>query len=194
MAVAILTAGSAQAQFKFGARAGFNMTTLAGDIENANFKPGFQVGVVGDCSISEAFAIQPGLVFSTLGCTGKEKGVKSTINLNYLQLPVNVHYKVDLGGTKLFLQAGPYLGYGLGGKWIMKGVGASISETIKMGNGDDASYKAIDFGVGAGAGLQFGNLQATVGYNIGLADIAPGEGGSINNSGLAVTLTYLFGR
>jgi hypothetical protein len=196
IAVAILTVGSAQAQFKFGARAGVNLTTFTGDVEDAKFKPGFQVGVVGDYSVSEVFAIQPGLVYAQQGCSTEESGAKFTANLNYIQLPVNAQYKLDLGGTKLLLQAGPYLGFGLGGKTKGKEDGVSVSMDIKMGSGDDALLKAFDFGVGVGAGLQFGNIQAALGYNIGLANIAPDveDSGTTKNSGLALTLTYLFGK
>ncbi|MDR0393560.1 MAG: PorT family protein [Tannerella sp.] len=191
IAVAILTVGSAQAQFKFGVRAGFNLTNLSFDQESGSlirsdtkFKPGFQIGAVGDYSFGESFAIQPALVFATQGCAIKDSG--ETENLYYLQLPINAQYKLDLGKMKLLLQAGPYLGYGLGGKYE--------GEDITMGGGDDADYKALDFGVGVGAGLQFGNIQAALGYNIGIIDIDPSEYYSAKNSGLALTLTYLFGK
>jgi hypothetical protein len=193
VAVAILTAGSAQAQFKFGVRAGFNLTNLSFGKElpgslirsDTRFKPGFQMGVVGDYSFGESFAIQPGLVFATQGCAIKH--YDGTENLYYLQLPVNARYQLDLGQTKLLLQAGPYLGYGLGGEW-------EDGEDIVMGSGDDADYKAFDFGVGVGAGLRFGKIQAVLGYNIGLIDIDLSEYRSVKNYGLALTLTYLFGR
>jgi hypothetical protein len=192
IAAAILTAGSAQAQFKFGVRAGLNLTDMSFDTKeggylmrsDTKFKPGFQIGAVGDYSFSETFAIQPALMFATQGCGIKDSDEKE--NLYYLQLPVNAQYKLDLGETKLILQAGPYLGYGLGGKYE--------DLDIKMGSGDDADYKAFDFGVGVGVGFQFGQIQAGLGYNIGIADIDPSEYYSAKNSGLVVTLTCLFGK
>jgi hypothetical protein len=199
IAVAILTAGSAQAQFKFGARAGFNMTNFSissNDEVKPKFKPGFQVGVVGDYSVSEAFAIQPGLVFATQGTAYKGEGWKETITLNYLQLPINAQYKVDLGAPKLFLQAGPYLGYAMSGKRKWKDGSESGSRKIKIGSGDDAEGKAFDFGIGVGAGVQFANIQAALGYNIGITNISTSKDkeDSMKNNGLFVTLTYLFGK
>jgi hypothetical protein len=190
IAVAILTAGSAQAQFKFGVRGGLNLTNMSFGTKKSGglirtdtkVKPGFQIGAVGDYSLSEAFAIQPALVFTTQGCGIKDSDEKET--LYYLQLPVNAQYKIDLGGTKLLLQAGPYLGYGLGGKYE--------DYDIKMGS--DGDYKALDFGIGVGAGFQFGKLQAGAGYNIGIADIENSEYISAKNSCLVITLTYLFGK
>ncbi|MDR1581718.1 MAG: PorT family protein [Prevotellaceae bacterium] len=199
IAIAILTAGSAQAQLRFGARAGFNLTNLSGDVNNTKFKPGFQIGAVGDYSINEAFAIQPGLVFATQGCAVKETGYENKMTLNYLQVPINAQYKLNLGGKTLLLQAGPYLGFGLGGKEKGKedfdgdGNWEDFDEKIKMGSGNDADFKTFDFGIGLGAGIQFGNIQAGLGYNLGLANINNGTG-SIKNGGLAITLTYLFGK
>ncbi|MDR1864638.1 MAG: PorT family protein [Bacteroidales bacterium] len=213
---AVLTAGYAQAQFKFGARAGFNLTNVSekyadgekpsGD-DKSSFKPGFQIGVVGEYALSDAFAIQPGIVFATQGATYKwgEKA-KTVIALNYLQVPINAQYKLDLGGAKLLLQAGPYLGFALSGKyknWDDEGKKVEPEDDelakIKIGsNKDEDDMKAFDFGLGLGAGVQFGNIQAGVGYNLGLVNTAFREEGDTKsfskNNGLAITLTYLFGE
>lgn len=215
-AVAVLTVGYAQAQFKFGVRAGFNLTNLSGKDFNGDklsgddkgkFKPGFQIGVVGEYSFSEAFAIQPGILYSQQGTvwkyTDEENDYKDKANLNYIQIPINAIYKIDLGGTKLLLQAGPYLGYGLGGKWKEWKNGDKIDldsddSKIKMGgNEDEDLFKAFDFGIGLGAGVQFNSFQVGVGYNIGLVNIEHQEEDSkstFKNNGLALTLTYMFGK
>ncbi len=212
-AAAVLTMGYAQAQFTFGARAGFNLTSFGGSDKDflgssPKMKPGFQIGVVGEYAFGDAFAIQPGILFATQGAKYKESvnymGVdvdyETTMNLNYIQIPINLQYKVDLGSTKLLLQAGPYLGYGLGGKEKYKVSGGGESESgdykIKFGSGDDEDVEyvdnAFDFGLGVGAGLQFGNLQAGVGYNFGFTSLF--DEGTLKNNGLAITLTYLFGK
>jgi hypothetical protein len=210
--VAVLTAGFAQAQFKIGARAGFNLTTVTGkDVpDNTKLKPGFQIGIVGDYAFSEAFSIQPGLLFAQQGFKNEDTeagvSIKQTYKLNYLQLPINAQYKFDLGGTKLFLQAGPYLGYGLGGKYKLKRGSVSLDGKIKFGDepeiyNDEIDInnlpniyfeKAFEFGIGAGVGLQFCNFQVGFGYNLGLTSLFKDE--TVQNGGLQLTLTYLFGK
>jgi len=93
-------AAMAHAQFTFGARAGFNLTNMnesGGGISlDTKMKPGFQIGVVGDYAISEAFVIQPGILFATQGARIDIFGVKGSINLNYLQVPINAQYKLGI--------------------------------------------------------------------------------------------------
>ena len=219
-AVIILTAGYAQAQFNFGLKAGFNLTNMSEKYDGekpdkddrGNFKPGFQIGLIGELSLSDAFAIQPGIVFATQGTTYKgswddeySKGEgKEKMNLNYIQIPINAQYKMDLGGMKLLLQAGPYLGYGIGGKYKSEYTEDGETEKgdgkIKFGKRDENSEdyetayipNAFDFGIGLGAGLQFDNIQVVVGYNIGLANMTDVDKASMKNNGLAFTVAYLF--
>jgi len=205
----IFTASYAQAQFTFGARAGFNLTNMSAkydgkksDDYNPKFKPGFQIGVVGEYAFSDVFAIQPGILFATQGVRFKESedGVdfKNSTNLNYLQIPINAMYKLDLSSVKLLFQAGPYVGYAISGKekWSMEGNGIDESgdDKIEFGSDNDKT-KALDFGIGLGVGLQFaGNFQAGVGYNLGLMNLSNVDKYTSKNSGIAVTLTYMFGK
>ncbi|MDR0295677.1 MAG: PorT family protein [Prevotellaceae bacterium] len=214
----VLTTSYAQAQFKIGARAGFSLTNLLVATEGTKMRPGFQVGVVGDYALSNAFSLQSGILYAMQGCKYNAKEgsymdyhteMKGTYHLNYIQVPVHAQYKIGLGGIKLLFQAGPYLGYGLGGKVkidvIVNGEKDDpINEKIKMGSGKDNPYKAFDFGLGFGAGLQFGNLQAALGYQFGLIDLVNAkyieaqevsiERNKIKNAALSLTLTYLFGK
>ena len=217
---AVLAANSVQAQFTFGVRAGLNLTNFSlkinekkrdGDL-GPKFKQGFQIGVVGELALSDNFAIQPGLLVATQGCkykyssgTGSLKSeYKATTNLNYLQIPINAQYKLDVGNMKLLLLAGPYFGFGLSGKakWEAKYGSESDSgdEKAKFGK-NRGEIKPLDFGLGLGAGLQFGNIQAGLGYNLGFANLYNKFDDGVlpdnitqKNYGLALTVTYLFGK
>ena len=203
---AVLTASYAQAQLTFGARAGLNFTNMSvkmgGTSISADMKPGIQLGVVAEYALSESFVIQPGLLFAQQGSKSKYSGTtskgKEKTTLNYLQIPVNAQYKVDLGGMKLLFQAGPYFGFALNGK--IKGEDTSGGETSKYDHkiefGSDAEFRRFDFGLGIGAGLEFGNMQAGLGYNIGIANLAPDNDYDykMKNNGLALTVTYFFGK
>jgi len=202
---AVLTASYAQAQTTFGVRAGLNLTNVYQKGDDGNMKgldwiPGFQIGVIADYPLLEDLSFQPGILFATQGAKAEASSsgykAKVTINLNYIQIPINLQYKHELDNKVLLVQAGPYLGYGIGGKQkaeISQGTTkVSDSRKIKFGSGDDADYKAFDFGLGAGAGLQLGNLQAVLGLNYGLAKL--NTDGKAKNIGLALTLTYFFDK
>ena len=205
MLVAVLAASYAQAQLTFGARAGLNLTNIyqkngQGNMEGLDWIPGFQIGVVADYRLLEDLSIQPGILFATQGAKAETKvssyNAKVTFNLNYIQVPINFQYKRDLNYMKLLVQAGPYIGYGIGGKLkaeISQGT-ASVSDSrkIKFGSGNGDDFKALDFGFGLGAGFQFSNIQAVLGYNLGIVKLDPDV--NAKNIGLGLTVTYLFGK
>jgi hypothetical protein len=200
----ILTAGYAQAQLTFGARAGLNLTNIYGDGAkmgdlSSKMKPGLQLGVVAEYALGDAFAIQPGILFSQQGFTFKEDDAYDKTTLNYIQIPINAQYKIDLGFAGLLLQAGPYAGIGLGGKNKWDYDGDKGDAKIKFGDApkdketeDSYLSNRMDFGLGLGAGLQFGNIQAGLGYKFGFTELS--EKSKTKNNGLALTVTHLFGK
>lgn len=137
--------------------------------------------------MSEDFAVQPGLLFSTKG--SKEKGVPGPDNFTftktgyYLELPINVIYHPVLGNGNLLLGAGPYLGYGLGG-WSKNESTANTNGTIVFVNdfnqydnegGKNLVYgKKFDYGINLLAGYQFSNkMCAQLNSQLGLINITP---------------------
>ena len=90
------------------------------------------------------------------------------------------------------LQAGPYVGIALSGNTKAKADGKKATEKIEFGSGS-GEMSRLDFGLGFGAGLQFGNFQVGVGYNLGLANLSNENKITTRNNGLALTVTYLLG-
>lgn len=183
--LSVLFVGASYAQPKIGITAGLNVSNL---IESGtysasnNFKAGFQAGVVADFGITENFSIMPELLFAQRGCKYKDADLNST--LNYLQLPVNAAYKFDVGyGSKLFIFAGPYIGYAVSGK-----VG---SADIKFGSADD-EMKAFDFGLNVGVGYEYEKVFFKLQYNPGLINMSHYTDPSIRNTNIAVSVGYYF--
>jgi hypothetical protein len=197
----------------FGIRTGVNLTTVGGD--KAKYKFGFQLGIIAEFPIkNENIFIQPSILFSQMGYKWKftyDETVDGTdyrfedvtkYVLNYFQIPVNFQYRHNFGGSVLLLNTGIYLGYGTGGKEKEKDTmyengkkvdSKSATGEIKMGSDSKNDYKAFDFGIGIGAGLQFNNkIQVGAGYNLGLVSIS--HNGDIKNHALSITLTYIFGK
>jgi hypothetical protein len=149
----------------------------SGEIATSNnFKAGFQAGVVADFGITENFSIIPELLFSQRGAKAKNSDLEGTgfsgasTTLNYLQLPINAAYKFDVGnGSKLFVFAGPYLGYGISASSKVEGGEQGLSADMKFGSNE--MLKAFDFGLNVGVGYQYDKVFFKLQYNQGLTNI-----------------------
>lgn len=153
---------------RVGVKAGLNVSNLyIDDVNDENARFGFNGGLYGQILSSEAFAIQPELLFSTKGSQADYGGViNSTVrfNLNYLDLPVLAVIKL---GPSAEIHAGPYASYLLS---------ANIDYSGNIGNGverlDRDQFRTWDYGLSAGFGLNFGPTQIGARYNYGLVEIA----------------------
>ncbi|CAC9974126.1 PorT family protein [Flavobacterium sp. WLB] len=180
-------------EVKFGVKAGVNLTTLTGDIEEASSKVGFHVGGFAEIKLSDKFSIQPEVLYSTQGA--KEKGefefngdvydVEMNYKLAYINVPVLAKYYV---AEKFSLEAGPQIGFLVSAKGKATVLGNSEEDDIKDG------FESIDFGVDFGAGYDFTeNLSVGLRYNLGLANLAKdAEDYKINNSVFSLSVGYKF--
>ena len=213
LAATVLTTNYTQAQFAFGTRAGFNFTNVSGNIDGIKMKHGLQIGIVSNYILSDAYSIQPCILFFTQGYkhntdwvhtlpSGYEQvEIKQTVHLNYIQIPINIQKGINFTNLKLLLQSGVYFGFGLGGNSKIESTVNGIKENreVKLKMGSNEFYNALDFGLGIGTGVQFDNLQAVLGYNFGLSKLIDKNGipdtilKKSKNCGWALTLTYLFG-
>jgi opacity protein-like surface antigen len=175
-AVAVLAFGFTNAQgVKFGAKVALNVATLTGDVEDASSLVGFQVGGFAEFKISEKFAVQPELMYSTQGASSDSNG---DLKLNYINIPVMAKYYV---AKSFSLEAGPQIGFLLSAK----------------DNGEDAKdfVSSTDFSANFGAGYDFTeNLSAGLRYNLGLTNVYDVDGfdGSVKNGVFSVSLGYKF--
>ncbi|MBZ4190086.1 porin family protein [Niabella beijingensis] len=193
---------AAFSQVQFGVRAGVNFSNaVVRDADDnkmpTNLLTGFHAGVTAELPLGDEFAVSPGLLFNTKGYQYKvtSDGLTVTVNQHpyYLELPVNFLYKPELGNGRLLLGAGPYLAYGIGGRW--KGKGAmgntttSRSGSLEFKNdisSTDSSYldynnlkklpygKPFDVGAALLAGYEFSNkFSVQLNGQMGLLNIAP---------------------
>ena len=217
--IVVLTASHVQAQFNFGVRTGLNYTKVLGTgvAPVNNLKAGFQFGVVADYAVNGKFSIEPGLLFSTLGYKGQQyvteypTGKKAYFfkyqeSPNYIQIPVHARYKL---GNKVFLHAGPYFGFAIGGKASAEYLDndgnrmakASHKLTFRLDDSHSRYSRTFDYGLGVGVAVKFGNVQVGLEGNTGLAGISKYDTISFEdifiykkNGGFALTATYMFGK
>jgi len=184
VSLVVLFAISANAQFKLGITGGLNMASMSG-MDNTKSLLGFHAGLIADISLGP-LGVQPGVEFSQKGLKASEGDTK--LSLNYIDVPVNLLYKIGLPGAKILLLAGPNFGYGLSGKWS----GGGESEDVKFGSEAD-QVKRMDLGLNLGGGVQFLKLQGTISYTLGLTNLSNVSGGdAVKNNVLKVSLAYFF--
>lgn len=160
------------AQMRAGIKGGLNVSNLYVDeVDDENARFGFNLGFYGQVLSSDAFALQPELLFSTkwskveYGGSFFDQSFK--YNLSYLDLPVLAVFKL---GESAEIHVGPYISYLLG---------ADISHEGDLGSGvddmDRDDLKSFDYGLSGGFGLNFGNFQVGARYNYGLTKLADSD-------------------
>ena len=211
---AVFTASFAQAQIAFGVRAGVSYTgngQYGGIFDDDKTFPkiGFHIGGVAEFELSNALSIQPGLLLATQGDKVVKKAtvgslfggnasasIKNKVNMTYIQIPVNVQYKITSGMGDLLIHLGPYFGYAISGKIKNESTlnGKTEKETKDITFGDGYDYKPLDFGLGTGISLGSENYRARIEFNHSLTNISNVSTFTARNWSFVVGMTYLFGK
>ncbi|WP_428229982.1 porin family protein [Flavobacterium sp.] len=171
-----LTVMAQTQKVKLGVKAGLNISNLTFDDSelNSSNKTGFTAGIMVEVPLAKKFSIQPELLYSQQGTKTSfsdqdvtNSNYKSTIDLNYLNIPVMLKYFVVKG---LSVQAGPQIGILLkaNNKYQDNFLGYENQETFNL-----KDYSAgIDTSVNLGLGYQFKDKFYTdVRYNISYSNV-----------------------
>jgi hypothetical protein len=197
LAALVVSFGAAQAQNKFLARGGLHISSLAEglspELDVPISKVGYFFGFGGEYPLgTSGFRFQPGLNFSQRGYRADYRASadrRVTTTLNYLELPLNVVWTSGgEGNTRLYVMAGGYAALGLGGKSkIVTDTSATNVFDVRFG----FDQQRFDYGLTAGAGVQFGFSRLGVFYNHGLADVSR-QFSNTRHRIYGVSFTYLF--
>ena len=162
VAFAALAIAGANAQTKFGVRAGLNLADVAIKSEDvkveSKIRPSFYVGGLAEFAFNDVVLMDAGLTYSNQGAKAKE-GDRADIQ-HALNLPV--WFKYDFAGFRP--KAGLYAGY-------------ILSQQTKAGDKvttvDKDLYNHFDYGIGLGAEYNLPNngLFFEASYNWGLANL-----------------------
>ena len=153
---------------------------------------GFQLGVIVEVPFGRSgFYFQPAITYITKGRQYNRNNDsitalwndtiynKSSINLGYVEIPLNVTYKIALTGNarnSFFLSAGPYVAFFNSGNVTTQSLTTtpeqvnSETDPVMVGKGSN-TYKTVDIGVNAKAGFELGNIMLNLYYSRGLSNI-----------------------
>lgn len=209
-----LNLSAQKSPFTFGVKAGMNLSsaTINNREADAKLKPGYQVGVTVDFEVYKSLYLQSALSFTTkgskiddllagklIGGSGKPNETH-TYNQLYLQVPIHVAYKVNVGeNNNIIFSFGPYFAYGIGGKSKRKlndsavfGDGSNQYKFDTFGDDEGEALKKFDVGLSFGVGTEFNKIVVGAGYELGLKNIAKYEHDKYKNYNIAVLVGYKF--
>ncbi len=145
--------------------------------------------------------IQTGINFTQKGVKGEGDGLNLTITTNYIEIPLLARVGFGSDNFKVYVNAGPSLGFALGGK--LKGESGSVSaeEDLTFGKGEDDTFEnSIDFGLQFGTGIGYtvgpGQIVLDLRYGLGLSNLFETPDGAnrsdfkSTNNVFAVSLGY----
>lgn len=179
MAIMTLTASAQVEQgFRNGIRVNLGLSNVIYDGDKMTF--GYGAAWVAEYNFNPSLYLQSGLGLENIA--HKEDAIDGTLNAFYLQLPIHVGYRFDLGETTaLFVQAGPTLSVGLFGS------------DIEWYGGGKSNYfdhaKRFDLGVGGRVGVEVSKFQIGVGANYGVLKVMDIGG---HNLSANINLAYMF--
>jgi hypothetical protein len=181
---------------RFGIKLGGNLSNLyVDDVTDEKAKFGFHAGVFAKAPVSELFAIQPELLYTSVGSKIGSYTILQTrdvnFNLNYIQLPVLA--VVTLSAVNI--QFGPYVSYLVNAnvknvKVDNNGIPTSSTDGRDL-NRDD--FNMLDYGLAGGIAFDLSGFQIGARYNYGLREVGKGgiAGGLTNNSKNSVAQVYI---
>jgi len=209
------------AQTSLGIKAGMNFSNVSMKNESGSYNstqsiPGMQIGLTLEIPLLANFYLQPAVLYLAKGFKQEDswfanQGNEFKVKVSYLELPVNLLYKPELGIGNLFIGAGPYVGYGTGGKWeaesdvligdirIENHGDVIFNDDVMKGEFGNYLYgKPLDYGASFLVGYELKNsLSLQFNFQRGLADLQPDingvkGNGKLKNRSFEIAIGYRF--
>lgn len=180
MALMALTASAQVEQgFRMGIRVNGGISNVTGEGDKNTF--GYGLGWIAEYNFTQNLFLQSGIGLENIA--HKEEAIDGTLNAYYLQLPIHVGYRFNVGdASSVFFQVGPAVGYGIFGS------------KIEWTGGGETDYfdlaKRFDLGVGGRIGMEFSKFQVGIGAYYGVLEAFDGVGG--HNLSVNLGLAYMF--
>ena len=156
----------------FGLRLGGTLTTINSNdryLGDGSPKAGLSLGVVAGVQMAPATPLyfETGMLYAEKGGKGSYGGHTFKCNLDYLEVPLVMKYQINTNRlTSIQPFAGVYAAVGVGGKI------KEFDERHAYSSFDDNGFKRWDAGLRLGCGVQFENLYAELGCDVGLANVS----------------------
>ena len=120
LAAAFMFAVPAQAQLKFGVKAGLNVSKASLDkgVLSADNRTGFFVGPMAEFTLPViGLGVDAALLYDNKSVKVGAEGESASSTLHYIDIPINVKYTIGLGSlASVYGATGPQFSYNIGNK------------------------------------------------------------------------------
>ena len=192
-ALLFLGIGQVSAQVRLGVKGGLNIASVhfSTDVLQSDNVTGFQIGPMIEGSLPlVGLGFDAAILYAQKGLETKTvSGEKTSLKNDYIDVPVNLKWKLGLPVMKVYLAVGPYVGFRGGGNKIWELPGSMV---------DQVKTKSFSAGLNFGAGVELiSHLQVGLNYGLGLTNNYSMESLSLTksdgkNRGWSVTAAILF--
>lgn len=192
-ALLFLGIGQVSAQVRLGVKGGLNIASVhfSTDVLQSDNVTGFQIGPMIEGSLPlVGLGFDAAILYAQKGLETKTvSGEKTSLKNDYIDVPVNLKWKLGLPVMKVYLAVGPYVGFRVGGNKIWELPGSMV---------DQVKTKSFSAGLNFGAGVELiSHLQVGLNYGLGLTNNYSMESLSLTksdgkNRGWSVTAAILF--
>ncbi|SHE50429.1 porin family protein [Dysgonomonas macrotermitis] len=209
-----------ESKFSYGIKAGFNLSSAGGDFSDSSLRSGYHFGVTMDYDLSKGFFLRSGLDFTSKGAEidnswdysyidGSAGWSTDRYTLNYLQLPLQLGFRLPVFNNKLNLvaSAGMYFAYGVYAREKYDETYASgyytyidectilIDYPIVYEGFDEIGMRRFDCGFTGGLGVEFSRYSLSINYEGGILNTMKeldGSNPSWKNRSWAFSFGYKF--
>ncbi|MFA0963496.1 porin family protein [Roseivirga sp. BDSF3-8] len=152
----ILCLNEATAQVKPGIKVALNYSSIESEyFQDTDNGVGYSIGGFLDVPVSNAFHLEPTLLYSVKRDKAMQEGITNKIRFNYLDLPLLMRFYVA-DGFNLFI--GPQMSVNLDGKMIAESEGIQVKSDLP-------DVEEVLFGINLGMGYKLASgLNLQVGY------------------------------
>lgn len=132
----------------------------------------YYTGVSGSIHITGVLSLQPGLSLVSKGASLSPLSSATTqLTLLYIETPINVMANFEMSHGTIFVGAGPYWDFLIGGTLSVTG---KADTNIEFGSDFNNDVRSGDFGFNFLLGYQFkSGINIHTGYGLGLTNIQP---------------------
>jgi hypothetical protein len=185
--------------FKAGITESFLHDKTGNSSQNYHLRTGYQIGFFAEIPLNEKINVRPSIQLSQKGFKEVEGALGTSFywnrnfSTNYLELPINVAYRIDLNkNTFLQIGTGPVFGIGLFGKnkTILTSVDSTQHPYTQYWEGTDAFSKRFDFGWDFLVSFKLRCINIQTSYNHGFHNLLNDGDHKAKNRSFALTIGY----
>ena len=186
IALLVIGMSSASAQAVWGLRAGASLPTMIDDEDSWEGEFGLEIGPVLYYSLKNNFYFNSGLMFSMKTFNDSDYYYEYSINMSYLEIPLNIGYSIPIGKNHTYLQLGPYFGFNLSAKAKASYEGESETKDVKEW------VNSLNAGLGMMYGVNINRFKIELGYQYGLTNFLKDDEFDTKLNSLFVGVSYVF--